>query len=200
MKKVFFALILSFLGVNFCFASDELKEYEDKCKNLIDSPKVRVFSSYGKLQYDFAKSNKFLKKETEKKFNQYNKELYEDFYPVGLTKVKDVFEFNMNVGEIDISKDYKCIYPVSIDVYLGYEYPTIYISNDLEKDSCMYNVALRHENTHMQIYIEALDNFLGKLKFLAMGLYGNIGVEVIDKKYASKEAAEKYNKLYYNSY
>ena len=50
----------------------------------------------------------------------------------------------------------------------------------------------------MQIYIEALDNFLGKLKFLAMGLYGNIGVEVIDKKYASKEAAEKYNKLYYN--
>ena len=100
MKKVFFALILSLFSVNFCFADENIARLEEECKSVINKPKVKVLSSYGKLQYDFTKDNAYLKKETEKKYNEQNIKLQSDLTPVGLTKVRDNFEFNMNIGQI----------------------------------------------------------------------------------------------------
>lgn len=192
MKKVFFTLILCCtlpLAVN----AENLKKYEEECINIIDSPQIKVTSSYGKLKYDYKKDGNFLKKETQKKYKDKNN----DFIPIGLTKVRDNFDFNMSVGQIDISNGYTCLYPESIETHLGYYNPTIYIMNSLKKDSCLFKLAVRHEKTHMQIYIEALDYFLPKFKSKTENLFPTLGVKIIKRqKTFSQQDAKELNQLY----
>ena len=191
MKKVFFALILIIFNINFCLANDDLSVYEEECKSVIDKPKVKFFSSYGKLTYDFSKDEDFLRKEMEKKLIAKNMEMVEGFHPAGITNVRDNFEVKMNVGEITVSKGYRCFYPEYIEVYLGYSFPVIYISKNLEKGSCMYDITLRHERTHMQMFIEALDEVLPKIKKLVRQLYDKVGVKIAKPSQESKVVAEQ---------
>ncbi len=197
MIKVFFTLILScIIAFRSADAATSLKKYEDECISFIKAPKVTVTSTYGKLRYDYGKDKKYLQKETSRRFQEQGEELYEGFDPVGLTKVRDAFDFAVTVSQIDVSNGYTCFYPEAIKVHLGYYTPTIYILNSLKKGSCLYNLAERHEKTHMQIYIEALDYFLSQLKETANGLFDRVGVKIVKRGYSGKKAAEELNNAY----
>lgn len=194
MKKVFFALILNFLMIKPAF-SDSLGEYEKECLSFIKAPKVNVSSAYGKLRYQFDKDENFLRQETEKKFKDAGEEMPQEFTPIGLTKVRDIFDFNLTMGQIEVSKGYVCLYPEKIDVRLEYYMPTIYILNGLKEGTCQYDLAMRHEKTHMQIYIEALDYFLPILKQEAEDLFEEIGVRAALPQNA-EETAKALNGVY----
>ena len=198
MKKVFFGLILGtlILNINDVRADDTLLQYKNECLSFIEKPKTMVTSSYGKLIYNYEKDQDFLIKETRRRFKDGNKEMPEKFYPAGLTKVRDGFDFNMDVGVIGVSQGHFCLFPKSIKAHLGFYVPTIYILNNLAKDSCMYSLVVRHENTHMQIYIEALDYFLPILKETVDGLFDNIGVDIVGQDVDREYAAKQYNKKY----
>lgn len=196
MKNIFFALILNFFFIQVASADENIEKYKKECMEFINRPKVELFSSYGKLQYRFDKDESFLKKETEKKFAEENMVMDEDFLPVGLTKVRDVFDFNFTAGTLVLNQNYQCVYPETINVRLAYSMPTIYILNTLEVDSCLYDLAIRHEKTHMQIYIESLDYFLPKLKQYMNGLFDELGVMVVSKNESSELAAQKLNANY----
>ena len=196
MKKVFFALILNLFVVNVCLANDNLKRYEEECLSIIDKPVIELKSSYGKLRYNFEKDSEYLRKETAKKFEEYGINMVEEFEPKGLTKIKDALEVNMNIAKIGVSHGYQCLYPETIDIFLGYYLPAIYVANDVKKGTCLYDVTLRHEQTHMQIYIEALDYFLPKLKEFSKTLIDKKGVKIID----SDSDAELQAKMLNNDY
>ncbi len=198
MKKVFFALILGFFTVHYALADDGLQEYRDECLSVIGRPVVTITSSYGKLKYNFDKDEDYLRRETEKKYKENHQEMPKDFVPVGLTKVRDGFNFDMDVEQIEISRGYSCLYPKAIKAHLGYYVPTIYILNDLDKESCLYALSLRHEKTHMQIYIEALDYFLPEFKKAANGLFDKIGVVVVGKDESAAFKAKELNEAYLN--
>lgn len=196
MKKVFFTLIFSCFMASYVWAAENLQKYEDECRSFIKEPMVELTSTYGKLKYDYSKDKKFLEKETLKRFQEQGTEKYEGFEPVGLTKVRDAFDFSVTVGQIDVSNGYTCFYPETIKVHLGYYTPTIYILKSLKKGSCLYDLAVRHEKTHMQIYIEALDYFLPELKKIVKGLFGQIGVKVVKRGEAGRAVAEELNNAY----
>ena len=196
MKKVFFALIFNGLLCNLCMAEENLKQYEDECLSIIDKPVIKFTSSYGKLKYDFDKDSKYLRIETEKRFLEQGLEMPKELEPMGLTTIKDSFELNMNVGQVGVSHGYKCLYPESIDVFMGYYLPKIYIAKDAPKDSCLYNLALRHEQTHMRIYIDALDFFLPKLKERVEGVLKNKGVRIVAPNDNVQEMALLFNEDY----
>ena len=197
MRKVFFALIFVFSLVNIGYASDaDMKRYVEECLSVIDKPEVEITSSYGKLRYNFTKGKEFLKRETQEKFKASGLDAPEDFVPIGLTKVRDGFNFNLTVGQIEISRGYECVYPQKIEAHLGYYVPTIYILNDLEKNSCMYEVALRHEKTHMQIYIEALDYFLPQFKNTTERLFDVVGVKIVAPGQRADVIAKELNAEY----
>lgn len=196
MKKVFFALIFMSAWVNNAKAADDLQRYEEECLSVIDKPQVEVTSSYGKLRYNYTKGKEYLRRETIKQYEENGREVPDDFIPIGLTKVRDGFNFNMSVGQIEISHGYECVYPERIETHLGYYTPTIYILKDLEKDSCLYEVALKHEKTHMQIYIEALDYFLPEFKKTADGLFETVGVKVVAPGQRADVVAKELNVAY----
>lgn len=196
MKKVFFTLILSYFFVNDVFAASDLVKYEKECLSIINAPKVELTSAYGKLHYNFDKDGDYLRKETAKRFHNLGEDFSNSFAPVGLTKVRDAFDFSLNVGQIGVSNGYVCLYPERINVHLGYYTPTIYLANSLKKGSCLYNLALRHEKTHMQLYIEALDYFLPQLKEVVYGLFKNVGVKIVKKGEEGERSAKALNDAY----
>jgi len=196
MKNIFFALIFSSFFINTAWAENDLSRYYGECKRFVSSPKIKLVSSYGKLKYKFDKDKDFLKKETEKKFSEQQKEMPDNFEPIGLTKVQDIFDFNFTVGTMGLSHGYTCVFPETISARLEYSLPTIYILNSLEKGSCMYELALRHEKTHMQIYIEALDYFLPNLKQYMGGLFDEIGFVVVARGNSVDNAAKELNERY----
>lgn len=199
MEKVFFTLIFSVMTVNFALAADDTDRYMRECLSIISAPKVKVTSSYGKLKYNFEKDSRYLREETARKYKEKGLEIPEGFEPVGLTKVRDGFTVNMNVGQAEISHGYMCLYPQNIDVHLGFYVPTIYILKDLDKSSCTYEVALRHEKTHMQIYLEALDYFLPELKEASDGLFEKVGVRVAAPDEHTPTIAEQLHEDYVNA-
>jgi hypothetical protein len=197
MKKVFFALILNALVCYSAFSEEDLSQAEQECLSVISAPKVEVTSSYGRLRYDYSKDEAYLKKEKEKLFPQLAEEnLSDDIIAVGLTKVKDNFDLNMDVGQVEIGHGYYCLYPEKIKAHIGYVLPTIYIAKSLRKGTCLFEVSLRHEKTHMQIYIEALDYFLPTFKKSAENLFQEVGVKVIPSPKIAKESAMDLNRKY----
>ncbi|MBR2274192.1 MAG: hypothetical protein IJ864_05155 [Alphaproteobacteria bacterium] len=198
MKKVFFALILSLFCCYSAQAAEDYTRYVSECLDYVQRPKVNLASSYGKLRYKFDKDSLFLKRKTMQKFLMQHKTMPDDFVPIGLTDVRDVFDFDFQVETMGLSHGYICVYPKVIDVRLEYSLPTIYILNTLVPGSCLYEVALRHEKTHMQIYIEALDYFLPRLKAYMDKQFERIGVKIISRSGSSEQAAAELNQAYFN--
>ena len=196
MKNIFFALIFSSFFINIAWAENDLSRYIDECKSFINPPKVELFSSYGKLRYKFDKDEDFLRKETAKKFSEQNITMPDDLLPLGLTKVQDLFDFNFTASTMGLSHGYTCVYPETISARLEYSLPTIYILNSLKEGNCVYNLALRHEKTHMQIYIEALDYFLPILKDYMSHLFDELGFVVVARGDSVDKAAKELNEKY----
>lgn len=184
---------------NIALAADDLEKYKKECLSVIEKPSIQITSAYGNLKYDFSKGSDFLKRETEIKFQENGLGLPVKFEPIGLTKVRDTFNFSMTVGQIEISRNYECVFPKTITVHLGYVSPTIYILKDLKKQSCLYEVALRHEKTHMQIYIEALDYFLPEFKKEVNNLFETVGVKILQSGQNGILVAKELNTEYVNT-
>ncbi len=197
MKKVFFTLIFVIGFVNNAFANN-LSRYIEDCLAVIDKPEIKTTSSYGNLKYNFSKDEEFLRSETAKKYAEQGQEFPVEYKPIGLTKVRQGFDFDMEVGVISISDGKYCVYPKKIEAYIGYYVPTIYILKGLQKETCVYDVALRHEKTHMEIYILALDYFMPIFKKSVEGLLNKVGVKIADNVNDTENVAKALNEAYVN--
>lgn len=200
MKKVFFALILSFFMLNCRANADDLSKYYKECLDFISRPKVEVYGSYGTLRYNYEKDSAYLTEEQDKKVKQYSSEqMPMELKVLGLTKMQDIVDFKAEFSQLMLSQGYNCLYPENIQISIDYYLPTIYIASELEKGTCLYDITLRHERTHAQIYIESLDYFLPRLKKYADALFDNIGVKVIAKGEAVDKAMADLSKSYHDT-
>lgn len=149
MKKLFFILT----GLFFSLRTVPAAAFD--CAKLESSPAIIFTTSYGKLKYDFTKNNQ----EITSIASQYGI-AEKGLFASGLATVNVVWEITVNTmgkvyGDYDV-----CVVPTEINVFIGFDRPTIYISRDIAKDSCEYQVVMRHEQTHQQINKSALDYFL----------------------------------------
>lgn len=148
MKKLFFILtILIFYGSRTAAAFD--------CAQIKSSPEIVFTTSYGRLAYDYTKNNDQITA-IASRYGIAEKGLFTS----GLATVNVIWEITVNsmgkvYGDYDV-----CVVPIEINVFIGFDQPIIFISRDLAKNSCEYNVVLRHEQTHQQINKSALDYFL----------------------------------------
>ena len=129
------------------------------CADITPSPVIKYSTSYGRLNYDFSKNNQQITQVA-----QTYGIIERGLFAAGLATVNVNWEISINtLGQI--IDDYNiCVIPTTVNVFIGYNQPQIYISKDLEPDSCEYKVVLRHEQTHQQINKTALDYFLPRLK------------------------------------
>ena len=199
MKKVFFALILSLFVEQTARASEDISAYKKECLGFISRPKVEVYGSYGKLRYNYDKDSAYLTKEQEKKLQEYSQSETMEMKVLGLTKMKDVVDFKSEFTKLSLNRGYNCLYPENITISIDYYLPTIYIAKELEKGTCLYDVTLRHERTHAQIYIEALDYFLPLLKKYADSLFDNVGIRVVSSQESVDDAMKELSAAYHDA-
>lgn len=149
MKKLFFILTSLFLS------GSQTAAAAFDCAQIKSSPAIVFTTSYGKLTYDYTKNNDQITS-VASRYGIAEKGLFAS----GLATVNVIWEITVNTmgkvyGDYDV-----CVVPTEINVFIGFDQPTIFISRDLVKNSCEYNVVMRHEQTHQQINKSALDYFL----------------------------------------
>ena len=159
MKKIFFALtffIVLVLSSATAFAYESWIERE--CPKEADV-KLVFMSSYGKLHYKY-KTSDFLRQSstTPRKENE---------RVLGLTLPHTTVEVNITTSVIGSSmSDEVCVVPETVEVFFGFVNPDIYISYDLKDKKCQRALIVRHEQTHQQINVLALNYFLPQMKKL----------------------------------
>lgn len=187
MKKLFFILtinVFSFLHFNLANAVD--------CSTLNSIPTIELTSSYGQLEYNNSLNNLQITN-LASRYGIIEKGLFAS----GLATVNVNWEINVNTiakvhGDYDI-----CVIPTSLNVFIGFSKPTVYISQDLVKNSCEYNVVLRHEQTHQQINKVILDYFLPQFQSALEQIAATVKPEHIallsDIDAATTKLTTKYN-------
>ena len=159
MKKLFYILIfLSFA----CFSKfAEAANANMRCKPFVSNPKVTIKAVFEPLRYDHSRAPRTLETMHRK---EYNGDTHEGYRINGLTpyNLKTTLEFNV------LKKVFKdgvtCFYPGEITLVLTLKDPVIYIARGVKKGSCEYELTMRHEQTHEQINVEALEYYLPKIK------------------------------------
>lgn len=185
MKKLFFMLIFS------CFLSKNA--YALTCKDIKSDVLVFVEYSFGKLNYDFSKTTSEITSMA-KNFDL----VKTNHIAEGLSTINLNYDISVYTQTQQINDKNFCAVPVKVNVSIVIENPTIYISNSLEKDSCKYNIVMRHEKTHQQINIKTLEYYLPILKAAITNIIkkqNNIPITDINRlDQATIQITEKYTK------
>lgn len=162
MKKLFFILtILIFLSSSaFC---------KDECSDIPINPQIKVLSSYGKLIFDNSKSRQELTQITKQHV------FVEDgLFANGLSTAELNFNISLKTYTQNINDSTICVLPKEVTIFLGFENPIIYLSNQLKENSCEYKIVLNHEKTHQQINKKTLEYYLPLFKSASTSIIKNI--------------------------
>lgn len=189
MKKLFFILtFFIFVGSgNFiAFATEN-----DVCATLKVEPEIEFTTSYGKLKYDFG----YNQRELTILGRQYGI-VEQGLFASGLAIVSVNWEVSLNTISRIINDTDICIVPTNLNVFIGYQEPTIFISNQLQPGTCEYNVVVRHEQTHHQINTAALEYFIPSLRRSVQKIAQNIKPQRIDSPSKIDEATNTLTEMY----
>lgn len=138
------------------------EEAQKKCDAYQNQAEINFLSSYGKLKYDTSLSTQQLSALSKK-----HKAIDDGDKASGLSLSDVVLRVSMRSKTYNLDSVYSCVIPTQIDVFVGYQNPVIYISRDVLRDECYYQIVVRHEQTHQQINVLALEYFLPQFKALA---------------------------------
>lgn len=189
MKKLFF--ILTFLPFALCFSQKTIAAETDVCASLVSEPEIEFTTSYGKLKYDYSYNLQELTN-LGRKYNIVEQGLFAS----GLAIVSVNWEVSLNTISKIVDDTNICVVPTSLNVFIGYQDPTIYISNQLQPGSCEYNVVVRHEQTHHQINTAALEYFIPSLRRSVEKIAKDIRPYKIDSPSKIDEATNELTEMY----
>ena len=130
----------------------------DPCAEFRYSTRLNMTTSYGKLNYnyDYDRSLTLL--------GQKYGLVEPGMHASGLSLFGIDWSVSLNTVARVGAGDTICVLPTSLDVFIGFREPTIYIDNGLKKDGCRYNLVLRHEHQHQQVSIAALEYFMPRIR------------------------------------
>jgi len=188
MKKLFFILTFLFISQP---AFGQLTDAQKKCMESPVNPTVNFYSSYGRLSYDFTKNTKEVHALSEE-FGH----LEQGLFAHGLAIVTVVNEVALSTSGQFLGDNNICVIPASLDVFIGYNNPVIYVSRELKKDSCEFEQALRHEKAHQQIHKTALDYFLPQISHAVQRISRDVKPVLISDISQMDQAAEYLTKQY----
>ena len=187
MKKIFFIL-------TFCLYIFPNRAYGfDYCSNISVHPEVNVYTSYGKLTYDFSLNQMGITEIAMQKGH-----IESGVFANGLAVGTIEWEINVSAASTTGYNNQICATPKVVNFYIGFKNPKIYISNDLKKGSCMYDLVLRHEQTHQQINIKLLEYFVPLFQQALNKISKEVPAVAIRKnsQAALSEGSKKITKLY----
>ncbi len=160
MKNLYLTSIFCFCAaINSACAGELSAAGEDPCMQMRYSPRLNMTTSYGKLRYDYQYDRRSLTR-----LGQQYGLVAPGMTASGLSLFGIDWSVTLNTAARIAADGSICILPTSVDVFIGFQDPTIYIDKDLNKESCRYRLALRHEHQHQQISVAALEYFIPRIR------------------------------------
>lgn len=156
MKKLFYILIFASCAF-FLTDTASAATPDEVCRKIVRPPEVTVTVSYGRLKYDTSKNNRSL---TRMHIRQYGGNVPAGRQVHGLATYDFNTRISLKIIKNTSNKGISCVYPGNIELNIEMQNPVIYLSKSLQPGSCLYEIAMRHEQTHQQINIEALEYYL----------------------------------------
>ena len=159
MKNVFYILIFfSFAFFSSAKADDNLNL---RCQPFVTKPNVTVKAVFEPLQYNHSKVSRTLERMHRQ---EWGGEVIGGYDVNGLTPYKLETSLAFSLGKKTFNDGVTCFFPVDVELTLTLQEPIIYIARHLKQGSCAYKVTLRHEQTHEQINVDALEYYLPFIK------------------------------------
>lgn len=150
-KRIMLILFLSALA----FSEASAWNYGQfvSCNAMNPMPTITLKTAYGKLVHDFNLNTQQL--------TVMGKGREKDGFVEGLalcSPYRTIALKKYTVKKLDDTAT--CILPAEVEVTIGYKNPEIYVSKDLDFQSCRFSVVIRHEQVHQRINKLVLDYFL----------------------------------------
>lgn len=178
--------------------STSLKAAENTtlCKDVKVEPEIKFSTSYGQLSYDFKKNTKRISQIAARIGSKEH-----GAFATGLATVSVENEYVLGTKAYPVQKGKGyCLVPEIIKVYVGFSRPVIYISNELPKNSCQYNLVLLHEKTHQRINKAALDYFIPYFQMAAAKIGYELQPIYIDKLSKIDQATDEMTQEFTNRF
>lgn len=185
MKKLFFILTTIIF-----FSTDVLA---DDCSDISVNPVISVSYSFGKLSVDKSKDVNAIS-EIAKSFNLAE----HDTFTRGLATANVKYDISIQTAAHPIGIKQFCIVPANVKILISLENPTIYLANNLQENSCDYNIVLRHEKTHQQINKTALEYYLPIFKASVTNIAKKISAVSVNDMSKIEEATKNLTESYSN--
>ncbi len=185
MKKLF--IILTILANTFLLKNVQAFD----CASAAPKPQIDFYTSYGKLTYDLTKSQHEITAIAKK-----SGILEKGLFASGLATIQVAWEINVNTLSERISQNEICVFPKSLEIFIGYQNPVIYLEKNLKPNSCQYNLVMRHEQTHQQINKTALEHFLPLFYKQIIKIAGQMPPEKVEKVSEINKATERLSQNY----
>ena len=116
-------------------------------------PKITFLTSYGQLIHDLSTPQR----EIERMAGGAEK----GFFVVGLATLKPQYQIWIkDVYVKTLDQNHACLLPSEIEIKFGYNDPLIYVSKEIDRNSCKFSQVIRHEQVHQRINILTLEYFL----------------------------------------
>ena len=152
MKK---SAILVLICVCFFAAKASAWSYGEfvSCDAINPKPKITFLTSYGQLIHDLSTPQR----EIERMAGGAEK----GFFVVGLATLKPQYQIWIkDVYVKTLDQNHACLLPSEIEIKFGYNDPLIYVSKEIDRNSCKFSQVIRHEQVHQRINILTLEYFL----------------------------------------
>lgn len=192
MKKFIFTIFFVLLSFKSSIAvgAEDLKAI---CRKEIENPKVTIVTQFGNIKYDHTKSKRAISRihlsnggmlQSSKLLN-------------GLSVFERKIGVAVKVKQKRLPSGINCYYPAEINFLIGTgEDPIIYIAKEIKKDTCIYDVTLRHEQTHQQINQSVMEHYLPTIKEHLLNVVKKYPVaatrKIINIEQVSAELTKKY--------
>ena len=158
MKKLLLFIGI-FLSLDFGCACGATTNPEDLCRKIAqaDFKKAEIISHLGKINY----IGEYSSKELADKFPE---RAVKNQDMLGLTAIALEYSVILHINKYKMSDGSFCVYPKNVQVNIGYSNPTIYLSSDLKKGSCVYKRTLRHEWQHLVLIYIYFQQYIHSIK------------------------------------
>lgn len=164
---------------------------QQKCRQISaqNPPKISIIYNCGNLQYNTDLDQKQLAELNYKITGERKENLN------GLTSLEPTITVDGVVFKHErLDENRVCLYPEELKIKVKFN-PIIYILSSIPKDSCQYNLTLRHEQTHIDIGYTALDLLLKALSNKLPDIAWSTTVRVVNVS-ADKNVLEEINSTY----
>lgn len=185
MKKLFFILTI------LIFAQSNNSVAQTRCEDIETKPKMIFSTSYGKLTYNTSQNIDQLTRLGGK-----HGIVEKGLFAAGLATLNVVWEVSVTTMVHRLGSNKICVLPATVEVFIGYEDPVIYLARELVPNTCEYNVVLRHEQTHQQINKTALEYFIPELKHHLTNLTKTIKPRTIRRQTETDQATSMLTQEY----